>query len=353
MKPKPRLRTSPLSPISRDGSNGLQIDDLNLIGSSPSFLQVLNLIKKIALCDAPVLILGETGTGKEVAARAIHYLGERRDFPFIPINCGAIPDNLVENELFGHAKGAFTDAGNAQTGLIAQAQGGTLFLDEVDTLSPKAQVSLLRFLQDNRYRPLGSQSFLDANVRVIAASNRDLHQMVDQGMFRLDLMFRLNIMDVILPPLRDRIEDIEILGNLFLVRYSAKYNQPMRNIDPETLKRMRAYHWPGNVRELENILHKAFLLSDDRLIRLPDFEAKHADRNVGFNDHHHPPAQWNFKEAKTQVLGSFEKQFLKKLMVETHGNISEASIICGKERSALGKLLKKYAIDKNLYDASG
>ena len=328
--------------------------DLNLIGHSSSFQKVLHLIERISRCEAPVLILGETGTGKEMAARAIHYLGNRREFPFVPVNCGAIPDNLVENELFGHVQGAFTDARDSQRGLIHQAHGGTLFLDEVDTLSSKAQVALLRFLQDQKYRALGSKTLLQGDVRIIAASNQDLHQLAEQGAFRHDLMFRLDIMDIVLPPLRERVEDLEALGKHFLGSYSKAYNQPDRDIHPETLQWMRSYHWPGNIRELENVLHRAFLLSDEKLIKIThsdrfqtqnvDIENNDCTDNIGTSNN-----LWNFKKAKSQMVQNFETQFLIRLMVKTHGNVSEAAKISGKERRSLGKLLKKYGIETNRY----
>jgi len=325
--------------------------NLNLIGESPSFQLILQLIEKISQCEAPVLILGETGTGKEIVARAVHYLGNRQEFPFIPVNCGAIPDNLIENELFGHAQGAFTDAKESQSGLINQAHRGTLFLDEVDSLSQKAQVTLLRFLQDQKYRPLGNKTLLQGNVRIIAASNRDLHQLVEQGVFRHDLLFRLDIMDMVLPPLRKRKEDLAILGKHFLASYSKLYNKPERDIHPEALKWMQAYLWPGNVRELENLLHRAFLLSDDTLIRLPDL------KRVPMNKENESlstlttdsNSSWNFNKAKSQVVKNFENQFLKRLMIKTQGNVSEAAKISGKERRSLGKLLKKYGIETNRY----
>src|SRR4029077_10830352 len=187
-----------------------------MIGNSPALLAALGLIDKIARCDAPVIIEGETGTGKELAARAIHYWGKRSVRPFIPVNCGAIPDALIENELFGHRPGAYTDARGEYTGLIAHAQHGTLFLDEVDTLTPRAQVTLLRFLQDQQYRPLGGGAACSADVRIIAASNGDLAKLTEGGLFRLDLLFRLQILELRLPPLRERPGDVTLLASHFL-----------------------------------------------------------------------------------------------------------------------------------------
>jgi transcriptional regulator with GAF, ATPase, and Fis domain len=187
----------------------------NLIGLSPAFRDMVGLVQRIAQTDAPVLIEGETGTGKEVAARAIHYSGSRRDRPFVPVNCGAIPENLIENELFGHVRGAYTDAREPQPGLIALANGGTLFLDEVETLCPKGQVALLRFLQDLNYRPLGSRREESADVRVIAATNIDLSELVHAKQFRMDLYYRLQILFLRMPPLRERTGDAALLAEHF------------------------------------------------------------------------------------------------------------------------------------------
>ncbi|MBC7984616.1 MAG: sigma-54-dependent Fis family transcriptional regulator, partial [Candidatus Obscuribacterales bacterium] len=204
---------------------------LNLVGRSSKFLAALGMIERIAACDAPVIIEGETGTGKEAAARAIHYASARRSCPFVPINCGAIPDNLIESELFGHERGAFTDAKEARHGVIAQAEGGTLFLDEVDALSPKAQVTLLRFLQDRQYRPLGSNRMRTADTRIVAATNANLQYQVEQGRFRADLMFRLNILSLHLPPLRERSGDAALLAQYFVDLLSARYRRPTTRID--------------------------------------------------------------------------------------------------------------------------
>lgn len=201
---------------------------LNLIGQSPAFLGALELIKSLSQCEAPILIGGETGAEKEMAARAIHYFGLRRDYPFIPVNCGALSDTLLESELFGHERGAYTDAKEAQKGLVAQAQRRTLFLDKVESLSLKAQAALLRFLQSQEHKPLGSCRLKQADVRIIAASNADLPALVERGDFRQDLLFRLNVMSLPLPPLRERPGDAERLAEHFLYQYSLKYRRSPR-----------------------------------------------------------------------------------------------------------------------------
>ncbi|MCK7496687.1 MAG: sigma-54 factor interaction domain-containing protein [Comamonadaceae bacterium] len=206
-----------------------------MVGKSDSFLKMTALIARIADCDAPVLLEGETGTGKELVARAIHYQGNRRDQPFVPVNCGAIPDLLIENELFGHRKGAFTDARGDQPGLVARAHAGTLFLDEVDALSPKGQVILLRFLQDRHYRPLGDTREHATDVRIVAASNANLAQLAEAGRFRMDLLYRLKLLFLELPLLRERPGDAVLLAEHFVRACSERFGKPLKTFHPDTL----------------------------------------------------------------------------------------------------------------------
>ncbi len=321
---------------------------LNMVGRSPAFLNTLNLIKKIARCDAPVCIEGETGTGKELAARAIHYLGARRDQPFIPINCGAIPDNLVESEFFGHMRGAFTDAKETYPGVVEQAHGGSLFLDEVEALSEKAQITLLRFLQDQEYRPLGSKQIKKADVRIIAATNSDILQLVEQGCFRQDLMFRLNIMSVNIPPLRVRGGDIELLAENFIGQYNAQYGQPLKKLHPDLITWMNHYSWPGNVRELENFILREYMLEEGEVIVGHMINMDKKDRRKNFMDRRKLfPFDGGLSQAKSCLINEFEKKYLCWLMKETNGNVTKAAKQAGKERRALGKLLKKYGLQRS------
>ena len=214
---------------------------MNILGNSPKFLQVLDRVCKITKCDAPVFIDGETGTGKELIARAIHYLSSRKDQPFIAANCGAFPDQLIENEFFGHDRGAYTDARESSDGLIAQAEGGTLFLDEIETLSPKGQVALLRFLENMTYRPLGSKTAKIANLRVITATNESISELMEIGSFRRDLYYRINIMNIVLPPLRERPGDINLLAEHFIRQYQIKYKQPKKELHPNIKKALKYY----------------------------------------------------------------------------------------------------------------
>jgi len=326
---------------------------LNMIGRSPPFLHVLRNIRKISRYDAPVLIEGETGTGKELAARAIHYLGCRKDFPFIPINCGAIPDNLVENELFGHEKGAYTDAKSSQEGIIGLANHGTIFFDEVEAFSPKGQVVLLRFLQDQFYKPLGAGSSCQANVRIIAATNEKLSQLVERGLFRQDLFYRLNIVRIEMPSLLQRSEDIEVLTDHFLHKYKSQYNQPDKFLNPDSLQWLKRYGWPGNVRELENLLHREFLLADGPCIRLEAVQTIRQERRKSNMDRRQERYLKNkMQKSKAEVVRCFEKEYLTRLLDETDGNVTEAAKRAGKERRSLGKLIKKYGIDKTLLGRS-
>ena len=326
-----------------------EFTDLKMIGRAPAFLAILHFIKKVANCDAPVLIEGETGTGKEIAAQAVHALSTRKEFPFIPVNCGAIPDNLLENELFGHEKGAFTDAKDTQAGVIAQADEGTLFLDEVDALSSKAQVALLRFLQDQEYRPLGSKRNKKANVRIITASNTNLSKLVEENQFRQDLLFRLNIMSIKLPPLRERIGDIPLLAQHFLRQYRDKYGQKNKYLHPSAIRWLEQQPWPGNIRELENLLHREFLIAETDTIYIHNDDKQAHDRRKNLADRRQNGTfNLNFSDAKAEIIADFEKKYLYWLMVESQGNVTLAAKRAGKERRALGKLLKKHQLNKNI-----
>lgn len=315
---------------------------LSLIGRSPAFLQILSLIQKAARHDVAVLVLGETGTGKELVARAIHYMGPRAEQPFIPVNCGALPQDIFENELFGHESGAYTDARKSQLGLVGEAQGGTLFLDEIDALSLKSQVVLLRFLQDHQYRSLGAQSYKSANVRVIAATNADLDHLIASGHFRADLFFRLNILPLRVPPLRERTEDLPLLVEHLIRRFTTEYGGVERGLSAVSHSWMRLYPWPGNVRELENVLLMAFLESEDQpLLPRPPGQLEADSYGIGITG-----INWDtrFSDAKSCVVDAFEKNYITHILSRADGNISKAARMAGKERRALGKLIKKHSL---------
>lgn len=311
-----------------------------MIGQTAAFLVIKALIEKIALYDVPVLIEGETGTGKELAARAIHYGGARRNQPFVPVNCGALPDQLMENELFGHVRGAFTDGRYDQAGLIELARGGTVFLDEIDALTAKGQVTLLRFLQDQKFRPLGGRGEQKADVRIIAASNSDLDEQVEAGKFRMDLLYRIKLMHVKLLPLRERRGDIELLARHFISAASARFDKPVKKLDAATLAWFERYHWPGNIRELENLVLREFLLAEGDRISIPP------PRTGLTASSPHDGVQLNYRVAKKQAMKDFESRFLTRLIWQANGNVSAAARVSGTDRRHLGRLLKKYSIPK-------
>ncbi|KFB67828.1 sigma-54 dependent transcriptional regulator [Candidatus Accumulibacter vicinus] len=318
------------------------------VGESPAFRQVLSFIAKLARCDAPVLIEGETGTGKELAARAIHYSGARGSAPFVPINCGAIPDNLVESELFGHVRGAFTDAREARSGVVAQAEGGTLFLDEIEALGAHAQVALLRFLQDLEYRPVGGSVSRRANVRVLAASNTDLAALTRQGGYRQDLLFRLKVLVLDMPPLRVRGDDALLLAEAFVARYCSRYGLPAIPINPHSLAHLRGYDWPGNVRELENMVHRELLLNEGETLSLniPSVPPLCGTTAAPVTE---PVQVTDFRQAKAEAIARFERSYLSHLLATTAGNISLAARLCGQDRSRLNKLVRKYGLARSSF----
>ena len=308
-----------------------------MVGKDKTFTRVLTHIPILAASEAPVFLTGETGTGKELCARVIHLLSKRRGGPFIPVDCGAVPEHLFENELFGHARGAFTDARSAQKGLVALANGGTLFIDEVDSLSPAAQVKLLRLMQENTYRPLGSESFRDANVRVITATNNDLAALVRKGQFRTDLFFRINVLCVQLPPLRERREDIQLLARHFAERICHSADTPAKTLSRAAIERLESYEWPGNVRELFNVIQRAVL-------NAPGFDIGEEDIEfISLVNCATVPAT-AFRNAKAQVVKTFEREYVQRMLTKHEGNITRAALEAGKERRAFGRLVKKYGL---------
>jgi DNA-binding NtrC family response regulator len=310
-----------------------------LLGSSERFQTALAHLRKIAGVDATVLIEGETGTGKELAARAIHYLGERKHQPFIPVNCGALAESLLESELFGHERGAFTDAKAASAGLVSEADGGTLFLDEADALSPKAQAAMLRFLQDRSYRRVGSAQTRQADVRIIVATNANLEKLVAARQFRRDLLYRLNVLTLRMPALRERGGDALELANSFLARFCHEYRQPARVLHPEFAEYLARHDWPGNVRELENVVHRAFLLCEGSQLRHPAI----AEDPVAAPDQ----SAAQFKQAKALAIAQFERRYVDELLRKSDGNITRAARMAGQDRSAFGKLVRKHGLGES------
>jgi DNA-binding NtrC family response regulator len=306
-----------------------------LVGESEAFLTEIEKLPLVAKCDASVLITGDTGTGKELCARAIHYLSPRASQSFLPVNCGAIPAELIENELFGHASGAFTGAKTSQRGLIDEANGGTLFLDEVDCLPLMSQVKLLRFLQEREYRPLGATKTCKADLRVIAATNVDCETAVREGKLRQDLYYRLNVIQLKLPALRERRDDIPLLAHHFLNKYAIEFNKQVSAFSPDAIQKLILYEWPGNVRELEHVIMRAVVLCTKTIICASSIAIPGAEPL--------PPPE-SFQEAKNRLVEQFEKTYIKGLLLSNHCNISKSAKAAQKNRRAFWELIRKHHI---------
>jgi two-component system response regulator GlrR len=307
----------------------------SIVGESPIFVAEVNKLARIAPCSAPVLIRGESGTGKEVFARAIHYLGARAGHSFVPVNCGAIPEQLVESELFGHQRGAFTGAVKDRIGLVEEADGGTMFLDEVDTLPFASQVKLLRFLQDGEFRPVGASKPARATVRVIAAANTDFERIVHERKFREDLYYRINVLRLALPPLRERQGDLPLLAHHLLEKQALLLGYPAKPLAACALKCMAIYPWPGNVRELENVLTRALVFSEGAEIQAEDLSLPISPDLSGDE---------SFRTMKARLINDFERDYLQKMLDRYKGNITQAAHAAVKNRRAFWELLRKHGL---------
>jgi two-component system, NtrC family, response regulator GlrR len=307
----------------------------NIVGQSAALLGEVKKLPRIATCDAPVLIRGESGTGKEVFARAVHYLSHRAGEPFVPINCGAIPEALLESELFGHRRGAFTGAVKDRVGLVGEADGGTIFLDEVDALPLLSQVKLLRFLQDGEFRPLGASKPVCANVRVIAAGNADFDDIVRERKFREDFYYRLNVLRILLPPLRERQGDLPLLAHHLLERQALLLGCARKKLAACAITALANYPWPGNVRELENVLTRALVFSDGSAIQAQDLSLPFALEESGDE---------SFRSEKERMIRVFERDYLQKMLTRHDGNITHAARAAAKNRRAFWELLRKHGL---------
>ena len=338
------VRRDRLHPTERDEAKRnltLELTLRDLIGISPTFERVLREIRILANTEATVLITGETGTGKDMCARAIHYTSARAGKPFVPVNCGGIPQELFENEFFGHERGAFTDARERYGGTVQQAEGGTIFLDDLDALSAAHQAKLLRFIQEPLYTPLGSVRIRRSNVRIISATNVNLVGRINAGLFRQDLYYRLAVLELVLPPLRERSEDIAALAEYFGQRYCQIYGRSMVKIEGSTLAKLVKLRWGGNVRELENAVHNAVVHSDKEILDDEDFF--NHDKVQGHNLAS-APEQKPFKRMKQELVSDFERQYVEHLLGECNGNISEAARRAGKDRRAFWEIMRKHGL---------
>ncbi|MCL7487215.1 MAG: sigma-54 dependent transcriptional regulator [Desulfobulbaceae bacterium] len=315
--------------ILSDDESGRHFQFMNIIGKSKPMQEVFSLIRRVSKTDANILILGESGTGKEMVARAIHYSSLRVDNPFIPIDCTTIPSELMESELFGHERGAFTGALDRKIGLIEMAQGGTLFFDEVGDIDYALEKKLLRFLQEREIRRVGGKNKIQVNVRVLSATNRDLEADVEKGEFRSDLYYRLNVITIRIPPLRERTEDIPLLAKHYLDHFNAKNKKDIRGFEPEVLKVIKSYDWPGNVRELENVLERAVILCNYDSINMECLPCK---LKIFGEDECDQPGEFNLPET--------EKRIITKALDATAWNQSRAAVLLGISRKQLRTKMK-------------
>ncbi|MFZ5995959.1 MAG: sigma-54-dependent transcriptional regulator [Nitrospirota bacterium] len=310
-----------------------------IIGSSPAMTQVFGMIEKVKDTDGTVLVIGESGVGKELVAKAIHNGSKRSKRPFIAINCGALPDDLLESELFGYEKGAFTGAVNRKTGLFEAADGGTVFLDEVSSISPMMQVKLLRFLQERSFIRLGGKETISVDVRVIAATNEDLKEAVDKGTFRKDLYYRLNVIPIEIPPLRERREDIPLLIRHFIKKFSLKMDRTISGISKEAEELLTRYKWEGNVRELENVIERAITITDDDIIGVDDLpeDTRKASEPLTL-------AEGAAAYPADLTLFDMERLHIANVLKAVDGNKSKAARILGIDYSTLRRKLNSMGI---------
>jgi two-component system, NtrC family, response regulator AtoC len=318
--------------------------DSKFMGSSSKMSEVFNLIHRLAHVDTTVLIRGENGTGKELVARAIHQNSPQKHGPFVAINCGAIPENLMESELFGHERGSFTGAVERKIGKFQLANKGTLFLDEVGELKPDLQVKLLRVLQERKFMPVGSNREVRTSARIIAATNRNLEKMIEESQFREDFFYRLNVMPIFMPPLRDRLDDLEGLVKFFISKFAKKMGSAIQDITPDALNTLKRYRWPGNIRELENVIERAFIVENSNRITaqsLPENILTEVQNkaNIALTGKYTGPLDYDsFKEAA-------EKEFIESALRANEGKINKTVAQANIPKNTLLRKIKKYNID--------
>lgn len=313
----------------------------NIIGNSPAINNVFKIIEKVAKTDANILIYGESGTGKELTARSIHANSNRRDKAFVPVDCVALSENLLESELFGHEKGAFTGAHAAKPGLFELADEGTFFLDEIGKMNLLTQAKLLRVIQERQVRRVGGSKLIDVNFRVISTTNLDLNKAIEDGTFIEDLFWRLNVISIEIPPLRERKEDIELLTKKFIHDFSKKNNKNIKGISREAMAILEGYHWPGNIRELQNVIERATSLTDTEYITPLDLQEHLLEGFEPDNYVNNLP----FKSAKRKWIESFEKKYFSDLLRESNGNISRAALKAGIDRKTIYRIMKRHGLE--------
>ena len=319
----------------------LEIEQVKLIYKSEIMEQLIEVVKKVARNDMNVLITGESGTGKEVIARIIHSLSNRKVEPFVPVNCGALPENLFESEIFGHERGAFTGAVKNKPGLIEFADHGTFFLDEVGELGNALQVKLLRMLEERKIRRVGGQKEFDVDVRIIAATNKDLELEVDAKTFRQDLFYRLNTIRIHIPPLRERVDDIIPLAQYYMCELCNNGDSMKRKFSEDAERALREYTWPGNVRELQNVLGRAYYLCSTNTIEASDLPIHQSQNKISLDEN---LMALSYKDAKDNLLEKFEQDYLTYNLKKYKGNISQTALQCGIDRRSIHRLISKHNI---------
>lgn len=315
----------------------------SIIGNSPAIRSMLEKIEMIADTDETVLITGETGTGKELAARTIHALGKRAEKKFVPVNCPALPESILESELFGYKKGAFTSAMSDKKGLFESANGGTIFLDEIGDIPTAIQTKLLRVIQEREFKPLGDAESIQVDVRVIASTNQDLERKIAQGLFREDLFYRLNVISIHMPSLRERIEDIILLADYFLLEYSIEFDKEIQGFSDDAVEYLTSRTWKGNVRELQNIIKRAVLFTRDSIIDRSALEnpLRSDEVNENFPDH---ILSLDYKTARNLTVEHFSVTYIRNILERTDGNVTRAAREAGLERQSFQHLMRKYNI---------
>jgi DNA-binding NtrC family response regulator len=330
-----------------------RLGDVEPVGESESMRRVLDLLRRVAPSSATVCLLGETGTGKEVLARWLHRLSQRASGPFIAVDCGAIPEGLIESELFGHERGAFTGATASREGLFRQAHGGTVFLDEIAELPAALQTRLLRVLQERSVQPVGGSARVPVDVRVVCATHRSLEKRVAEGLFREDLYYRIAVLPVTVPPLRDRGEDVLLLARLFVRRMAEAQGSAVTGFTREALEAMLAHRWPGNVRELENCVQRAALLAQPPYATQADLglggSVVDAPAAPGETELPLPPLQ----EARARASERFERAYLESALERTRGNVSQAAALAEVSNQLFWRLIRKHGVERQRFEAKG
>ncbi|MCK4467842.1 MAG: sigma-54-dependent Fis family transcriptional regulator, partial [Desulfobacterales bacterium] len=321
---------------------------LPIIDFSPPIISITKMIAQVAKSTATILISGESGTGKELVAKAIHYHSNRKNKPFITVNCTAMPEQIIESELFGHVKGSFTGAWKDKRGIVEEADQGTLFLDEIGALNMAMQAKLLRLLQEGEYKPVGGLTTKQADIRFVAATNQDLKKLIEAKQFREDLYYRLNVINLHLPPLRDRKENIPILAYHFLEKFNSLNNKKIGGIDPEAISALMSKSWPGNIRELENCIERGVILCQSNTIKisdiLPQEPVAHTSPLVDRNIYTLP-----FKEAKNIIIKAFHGKYINRILKQNKGNISRAAEQAELQRQYLHRLIKEEDINTEIF----